>query len=450
MAEKNIKILDTANKEINNLPREEIHVMADYFKGKGTKKKQYFANGNVIKQRKNFPLWLIWIFLGLIFISFAAIFYFNPNSILSIFGEGKTNIVNPPPIKEVKTTNEIINARPQSNVSQEETLKADLREGDEIIIRAELYLPESALPVGEKLTFEGSFPLGETDKYKIIDGIFKVFPLINLEKPLTLKIFYQDTNIKAEQEDDLKIGYLKDGFWIILPTEVDIDKNILSTSLSSLYSGTFAPLILEDKKISQENQTQEIAPGISLGDDTDNDGLTDKEEEIFKTDKNNPDTDNDSTPDGLEIINLYSPLSGQGAKLADSDLVKIYNNQTFKYSLFYPSSFVPKVMPESEDSEVIISSDVGEFFSLVVQDNPEGLSVEEWYRKQIGEIDSGREIKKINVDSQDAVWSLDGLTLYIEKNDKICAFTYNVGGGTVANFRSTYLMMIKSFKFLEE
>lgn len=449
MAEKETKFFKETS-EVENTPvEEEIHVMHDYLKDKKVKKPQFLAGMGITKQKKAFPLWLIWVFLGLIFISFAAIFYFSPNTVLSLFGEKKTGglVGNLPPSKEVKITNGIINTQSQPQVSPAETLRAELKEGDEIIIQAELYLPAGALPGGERLTLEGRPPLAETgDKYKVIDGVFTISPQTDLNKPLTLKIFYQEKNIEAEQEDDLKIGYFKEGFWIILPTEVDIEKNILSTNLSSLYSGTFAPLILEEKKT--EKTTQEISPGVFLGEDSDNDGLTDKEEEFFNTDKNNPDTDNDSAPDGLEIMNLYSPRQGGGTKLAGTDLVKTYSNQTFKYSLFYPASFVPKVMPDSEESEIIISSDAGEFFSLVVQDNPETLAIDEWYKKQISEMD-GQEIKKTSVDGQNAVWSLDGLTIYIGKDDKILAFTYNIGGGTVANFKSTYLMMIKSLNFLE-
>lgn len=42
--------------------------------------------------------------------------------------------------------------------------------------------------------------------------------------------------------------------------------------------------------------------------DSDNDGLTDWQEEIYKTDPNNPDTDGDGYLDGEEILSGYDPL----------------------------------------------------------------------------------------------------------------------------------------------
>jgi len=42
--------------------------------------------------------------------------------------------------------------------------------------------------------------------------------------------------------------------------------------------------------------------------DSDNDGLSDKEEEFYGTDKNNPDTDGDGYKDGDEVKNGYNPL----------------------------------------------------------------------------------------------------------------------------------------------
>ena len=45
-----------------------------------------------------------------------------------------------------------------------------------------------------------------------------------------------------------------------------------------------------------------------LGKDSDNDGLTDAEESIYKTDSHNPDTDGDGYSDGVEVKSGYDPL----------------------------------------------------------------------------------------------------------------------------------------------
>jgi len=427
-----------------SFPEGEIHVMDDYLKRKEKKPTSVFIG----KPKKTFPLWLIWIFIGLIFIGFAGLVYFKPEIFLSFFTQKQKLVSNQPVINVPQTINqELVNQEIPPKVSPEKTLKAELKENEEVIVSAELFLPEGAIPFEKEINIEASSYLEPEEKYKIIGGVFKISPLVSILKPLSLKIYYSQNQVESVWEDELKIGYLKEGFWIILPTEVDTERNILSTELSSLYSGIFAPLILKEK-IQPKKELQEIAPGIYLGEDSDNDGLTDKEEEIFKTDKNNPDTDHDSYSDGSEIINLYSPLSPL-AKLAETDLIKIYSNETFGYSLFYPASFVVKVMPDSEDKEVVISSETGEFFSIIVQDNPEEIPVSEWYKKQVKEIQTDK-LAKTEVDGYEAVWSLDGLTLYIGKEDKIYILSYNIGGGTIANFKSTFLMMIKSFKFFRK
>lgn len=63
------------------------------------------------------------------------------------------------------------------------------------------------------------------------------------------------------------------------------------------------------------------AQSAVLAKDSDNDGLKDWEEQLWKTDPNNPDTDSDGTPDGLEIKQGRNPLvAGPNDKL-DTDTV---------------------------------------------------------------------------------------------------------------------------------
>ena len=51
--------------------------------------------------------------------------------------------------------------------------------------------------------------------------------------------------------------------------------------------------------------------------DSDSDGLTDEREELYGTDKNDADTDNDNFMDGAEIENLYSPNGTGRLSLTD-------------------------------------------------------------------------------------------------------------------------------------
>lgn len=86
-----------------------------------------------------------------------------------------------------------------------------------------------------------------------------------------------------------------------------------------------------------KNKKTEIKPPFQKGesfisglfqknqDDSDNDGLQDWEEILWKTDPNNPDTDGDGTPDGEEIKQSRNPLkAGPDDKLKD---VKIFSQE---------------------------------------------------------------------------------------------------------------------------
>ncbi len=54
---------------------------------------------------------------------------------------------------------------------------------------------------------------------------------------------------------------------------------------------------------------------ISIAQDSDEDGLSDDMEILYKTDKNNPDTDGDGYTDGEEVKNGYDPALPGDAKL---------------------------------------------------------------------------------------------------------------------------------------
>jgi len=58
-----------------------------------------------------------------------------------------------------------------------------------------------------------------------------------------------------------------------------------------------------------------MTPEISLGDDSDQDDLTDEMEAFYGTDPNNPDTDGDGFNDGDEVMRGYDPLLPGEAKL---------------------------------------------------------------------------------------------------------------------------------------
>ncbi len=58
----------------------------------------------------------------------------------------------------------------------------------------------------------------------------------------------------------------------------------------------------------------------AASDDADGDGITDQQEiQIYHTDPQNPDTDGDGYPDGIEVKNGYSPLVPGNIKMTEAD-----------------------------------------------------------------------------------------------------------------------------------
>jgi len=183
--------------------------------------------------------------------------------------------------------------------------------------------------------------------------------------------------------------------------------------------------------------------------DTDNDGLTEEEEKLYKTDPLIPDSDGDGYLDGEEVTSLYSPIS-LGGKLDTSGLVNLYTNPVFKYNLFYPANWIAQALDET-NTTIIFTSATGEFVEVLVLENPEQLSILKWYEEQISPEENSilEEIKNITVAGQEAIEipNLEGQKIiYFAYQNKVYGLIYNYGNKVELNFKTTFAMMKNSFK----
>jgi hypothetical protein len=191
-------------------------------------------------------------------------------------------------------------------------------------------------------------------------------------------------------------------------------------------------------------QTQPVV--LPMAADADADGLTDFEEGLYGTDYLKSDTDSDSYIDGLELLNLYNPAGIAPQKIEETELVKIYSNPTYNYTIFYPTSWLARALGETTSEEVMFTSATGELMEVIVEENRSNLPLLDWYLSEapgtspaeLGDVTtkSGLVGKK----------SADGLTAYFSSGGKIYVLSYNVGIKTELNYKSTFEMMIKSFK----
>lgn len=187
-----------------------------------------------------------------------------------------------------------------------------------------------------------------------------------------------------------------------------------------------------------------VAPALpTMGIDTDNDGLTDVEEALYGTNPTNPDTDGDGYDDGREVINLYNPLGTAPQKLEETNLIKIYTDPTYKYSIFYPSTWIVRAL---DQETVMFTSATGEFVEVLVQDNSQGLPLMDWYLNESPGVSPAEVGTATTKSGMSGIESPNGLTDYFSSGNKIYAIIYNIGIKTELEYKSTFEMMINSFK----
>ncbi len=319
----------------------------------------------------------------------------------------------------------------------------------QIISRAKIDFPAASLAENNnyQLVKATSLPT-DFAGHLVVGGAYQILPNVpSIDKNITISIAYNKDLIDSRWEKFINLGYYKNSIWTTIPEgKLDALTTTISVSVPVIPSDIFA-LIVDKNKISTANQGEVIiGQQVRSALDSDQDNLTNTEEQLYQTGPSNPDTNGNGILDGDEIAALKNPLSVD-QDLANSYLVNLYTNPTWSYSLLYPSSWLIKPMPETDLSQVIVVTNTSEFFEASVEDNPDRLSPKDWYLKQSPGTEADK-IHEVTINGQLAVWGPDNLNLFISKNDKIYILTYNLGVETAANFKTTFKMIIKSFKFI--
>ena len=355
---------------------------------------------------------------------------------------------------QTSIVNQPSNDQPAAPATSELTLSADIKDAaQQELSRATLDFPAGSLSKDQSpLTLTAISTLDSTtitDKvYQYLGGVYKISPGISAITSASLIITYTSALVPdGSWEPDIKMAYLQNGSWTIISSaSLDMTQKIVSAIFNdSLPSETFA-LVVDRSKMQAPNTEVQIAPKIFSSADQDIDGLTDTEEKIYQTDLAKPDTDGDGQPDGLEVANLSDPLHTDGTLIL-SGLVKVYTNDSWSYSFYYPSSWVVRAIPETDLSQVMVVTNTTEYFEVSVLDNSEQLTPRAWYLKMSPQTDSTQVLDAV-VAGQPAVWSPDHLNVYVGHNGKIYTLTYSLGAEQEVNFKTTFKMFIKRFQFL--
>lgn len=181
------------------------------------------------------------------------------------------------------------------------------------------------------------------------------------------------------------------------------------------------------------------------GPDVDNDDLTNVEELLFGSDIDKQDTDGDSYLDGNEIINLYDPLSTTG-KLADNiTIAKVFYNETQNYSVLYPAKWMSENRTSDYKETVFYDDKNGDFFTIHVYDNPQALTLLNWYLTSAQGTKS-EDLIVFNAKKVDGLATKDMMNVYFSVNEKIYLLSYKILNEKELNYYSTFLMFAKSFR----
>jgi len=187
--------------------------------------------------------------------------------------------------------------------------------------------------------------------------------------------------------------------------ELATSSNVIATSTEEQATSS-APIVFESE--------------LSLV-DFDGDGIYDIEEMVLGTDKSKIDSDDDGYGDFSELYALYNP-AGEGT-LFENPRIEKYVNDFYGLEFLYPLDFEIKIV--GEDGSAIIQINDNEFIQVLVEENKEGLSVLEWYRKQF-QLDNISAANIIKKDNWSGVITDDASTKYLKdlNSDFILAISY--------------------------
>lgn len=187
--------------------------------------------------------------------------------------------------------------------------------------------------------------------------------------------------------------------------------------------------------------------------DSDADLLTDAEEALYGTDPELPDTDRDGWPDGWELVHLYDPAQGGAKRLTDNLLLTGFQNEDYGYAFLYPKQWVVQSVDSSDSSEVIVTSETGEFVRITAEPYGDHVSstLEESYLRNKYPGGSTYTLhpftNKFNVRGFETA---DGLTVFLEGKNTLYIMRYMPGLRTEINFKRTMTAFVVGFLVDEE
>ncbi|MCX6780734.1 MAG: hypothetical protein NT003_01305 [Candidatus Magasanikbacteria bacterium] len=255
------------------------------------------------------------------------------------------------------------------------------------------------------------------------------------------------------------VGAIFGGWWFyfrtppaaqkIIPPPPAITTNpVAATSTPEIPVDLFATSTATSTQITTSTlQSEILIPDHTYADaiDTDKDGLTDTEEELWTTKNDIADTDADGYNDGTELLNLYNPVGTAPQRLAETNLVSTYINPAFQYAAYYPASWIAQSL-DQEKTDVLFTSITKEFVEIRVLPFPVVDPFPVWFAKKFPNENLSAYTPFVNKFKVAGVESPDHLVAIFTDGSHVYLMTYNGGVRDTINYRRTFEMMVASFK----
>lgn len=266
--------------------------------------------------------------------------------------------------------------------------------------------------------------------------------------------YVEPDNLTSKKENSLQLAEeTSGGGWkYVNGATLDIVSNTLTVNWTELPAGRITILSnLEEEEPLQPitTSTPIVTPGDGLvatplqsTTDADGDQLTDIEEQMYQSNPLLPDSDNDGYIDGSEVLNFYSP-TGTSTLLAAGQ-VKQYNSEALGFSLLYPVNWTVSSAVGDNGGKVTFESSQDDFIQVAVEDNPDGLTIRNWYAQLVPGIDQ-MQLTETTIAGNTAIFSLDKANVYVAVGDKIYIFTYGAGLKTHVDYLTTFALLYRSF-----
>lgn len=184
-----------------------------------------------------------------------------------------------------------------------------------------------------------------------------------------------------------------------------------------------------------------IVPAV----DTDQDDVTDAEEETFNTDAVGADSDGDGYIDGLEVRNLYSPLGFAPTKIIDSGLVQEYVNPIWQYRVYYPVTWSIDAV-DAQAGQVLMSTARGDFIEIRSFKKVNNETFSSWFVRAVSGEQFGVLKNETNRFQVNGYIRQDRLVSYYESDQFVFVLIYHTGPEATISYPHVMEMVFQSFR----